>query len=234
MRVGWVFCRFQFRRLGAMHSQERDVINGIFERLKEAASQPRDPEAERLIQENIQRQPYAPYAMAQTLYAQEQAVTQLHEQVQRLQQEIAQLRSAPQSGGFLSGLFGGGSRTPPPPTQSSYGQPQGYGQGAQGYGAPAQGQPGYGQSPWGGAPRSGGGGFLVGAATTAMGVAGGMLLANALSSAFAGDATAAVDSAASAATAGAEGLAADAGFTPAAAEEPADSGGDFGGGDDWA
>jgi hypothetical protein len=34
-----------------MNSEERDVINGIFQRLEQAAQQPRDADAERFIAE---------------------------------------------------------------------------------------------------------------------------------------------------------------------------------------
>ena len=61
-----------------MTPQERDVIAGIFDRLKQAANQPRDPEAERYIAERLREQPYAPYAMAQSVYVQEQALTLRH------------------------------------------------------------------------------------------------------------------------------------------------------------
>ena len=98
-----------------MTPQERDVIAGIFDRLKQAANQPRDPEAESFIAERLREQPYAPYAMAQAVYVQEQALTNLHQQVESLQAQLreAQSRAAeaaqPQAGGFLSGIFGGGS-----------------------------------------------------------------------------------------------------------------------------
>ena len=42
-----------------MTPQERDVIAGIFDRLKQAANQPRDPEAENFIAERLRAQPYA-------------------------------------------------------------------------------------------------------------------------------------------------------------------------------
>jgi hypothetical protein len=90
-----------------MTPQERDVIAGIFDRLKQAANQPRDPEAERLIAERITQQPYAPYVMAQAVYVQEQALENLNREVETLRAEVAELRSQPQQGGFLSGLFGG-------------------------------------------------------------------------------------------------------------------------------
>ncbi len=66
-----------------MDNQERSVIDGIFQRLQGAASQPRDPEAERYITDKIQKQPYAPYAMAQSLFIQEQALTNLQAQVEQ-------------------------------------------------------------------------------------------------------------------------------------------------------
>ena len=60
-----------------MTPQERDVIAGIFDRLKQAANQPRDPEAENYIAQRLREQPYAPYAMAQAVYVQETALTNL-------------------------------------------------------------------------------------------------------------------------------------------------------------
>ena len=106
-----------------MTPQERDVITGIFDRLKQAGDAPRDPEAERLIADLIARQPYAPYVLAQSVYVQEQAVANLHRQVEQLQAEVQDLRARaerPQpTGGFLSGLFGGGPSAPPPPRQTS-------------------------------------------------------------------------------------------------------------------
>ena len=92
-----------------MTPQERDVITGIFERLKQAGDAPRDAEAERFIADLVARQPYAPYVMAQSVYVQEQAVANLHAQVEQLRAELrdaqAQLQRAehnppPQSGGF--------------------------------------------------------------------------------------------------------------------------------------
>jgi len=179
-----------------MNSQEREVISDIFRRLEQVAGQPRDPEAERLIAEKIRQQPYAPYAMAQALYVQEQALANLHNQVQQLEAELERLQSQPQrSGGLLGSLFGGGAREPEPrrPMGAPFGQPQ--------YGAqPEAGQWGGGQpGPWGGggpgmmggqpgpfgAPQRGSG-FLGTAMMTAAGVAGGMMLGNALASAFGG------------------------------------------------
>ena len=181
-----------------MNEQERDIIADIFRRLESAANQPRDPEAERYIHEMIRRQPYAPYAMAQALFVQEQALANLHAQNQELQAELERASSRQGSGGgLLSSIFGGGSRPEPEPYRggSSYGgAPSGGPWGRAGSvpsaGGGYGGQPGYAQQggAFGGGPFGGGrgGGFLQTAMGTAAGVAGGMLIGNALASAFGG------------------------------------------------
>jgi hypothetical protein len=162
-----------------MNEQERQVIDDIFKRLEQVANQSRDPEAERYIAEKVRQQPYAPYVMAQSILVQEQALANLNAEVERLKAEAERSRS--QGGSFLSGLFGGGPRAPERPQpaygQSSYAQPGS----PWGGGAPTQ-QMGA-SGPWG---ARGGGGFLQSAMATAAGVAGGMMIANALSSAFGG------------------------------------------------
>jgi len=188
-----------------MTPEERQVITAIFERLRAAENQPRDPEAERLIADLIARQPYAPYVMAQSIYVGEQALANLNRRLEELTHELeeakAQAQARPQSGGFLSSLFGGGQRPEPEPPRDPYAQhgpnpwgnqaqrgyapqPQSYPQGAPGYGQGPM--PGYGPQPgpWGGPPQGGGGGFLQSAISTAAGVAGGVVLGNVLSNAF--------------------------------------------------
>jgi uncharacterized protein len=174
-----------------MTPEERQVITDIFERLKAAENHPRDPEAEKLIADCLASQPYAPYAMAQSIYVNEQAVANLNERVAELERHLQEMQeqAPPQSGGFLSGLFGGGPRNEPARADigaapSRYPQPrQGFGPASQGYPQPGP-APGYGPQPgpWGAQPQ--GGGFLGNAMSTAAGVAGGVMLANALTSAF--------------------------------------------------
>lgn len=178
-----------------MNDQERQVIADIFRRLEQVANQPRDPEAEGFIAENVRRQPYAPYAMAQAIFVQEQALAKLQAENEALRAELEAGQRQPQQGGFLSGLFGGGARPGPdyrePPRQASpWGQPQpmppSYQQQQQPFGAPQGGMVGAGApGPWGGGMQRGGG-FLQGALSTAAGVAGGVMIANALSHAFGG------------------------------------------------
>src|SRR5918911_3331736 len=132
-----------------MNDQERQVISDIFQRLEQVANQPRDPEAERFIQDKIRQQPYAPYAMAQAIVVQEQALQNLNQQLQALQAENEELRSRPQ-GGFLSSLFGGGAREPE--RRGSFSQPQGGPSGGPWGQQPGMG-PGPGQGgPWAGQP----------------------------------------------------------------------------------
>jgi hypothetical protein len=178
-----------------MNDQEREVISDIFRRLEQVANQPRDPEAERFIAEKLRQQPYAPYAMAQAVFVQERALANLQAENEHLRAELDHVSRQPPQGGFLSNLFGGGSRPPgpafnsprtrqaspwgnsqpQPPMHHPHGTPQG---GAMGGGMPG---------PWGGVQQRGGGGFLQSALTTAAGVAGGMMIATALSNAFGGD-----------------------------------------------
>jgi hypothetical protein len=178
-----------------MNQQERQVIEDIFRRLEQVADQPRDPEAERFIADKIRQQPYAPYAMAQAVYVQEQALANLHERVQQLEAELEQAQSQRSSGGIFGNLFGGGSREPDRqrPMGGPFGQRQPDTGGAGPWGGGQQG-------PWGGAqpgamgqggPFGGqrqGGGFLGTAMATAAGVAGGMMLGNVLRDAFGGGA----------------------------------------------
>ncbi|MFE1600134.1 DUF2076 domain-containing protein [Methylobacterium sp. ID0610] len=185
-----------------MNSEERDVINGIFQRLEQAAQQPRDADAERFIADKIRAQPYAPYAMAQLIYVQEEAIKSLNQQLEQARAEMQRGQGAGQGaggGGFFSSIFGGGSRQEPP-RQGAWGnQPgPGYGQPQQpppGYGGGYPQQGGYGQpgyapqqgGPWGGQPQQPQrGGFLASALPMAAGAAGGMLLGSALANAFSG------------------------------------------------
>ncbi|MCA3634412.1 MAG: DUF2076 domain-containing protein [Methylobacterium sp.] len=179
-----------------MNPQERQVIDGIFDRLKNVANQPRDPEAERYIGDLVQKQPYATYALAQSVYVQEQALLNQQQQIEQLEAEVAELRARPQQpasgGGFLSGLFGGGGQQRPPENVPAYGQRREAP--LQAPAGPWGGQPqAAGPGPWG-QPQRQGMGFLGTAAAAATGVAGGMVLGSILSSALGGGAAQAASS----------------------------------------
>lgn len=185
-----------------MDRNDQQAISGLFGRLADVERQApqRDAEADTFIRERIASQPGAPYYMAQTIVVQEQALEAAQARIEELEAQAAR----PQSGGGLFGsLFGGGQQQPARRTVPSIGsRPGGAYPGALGA-APAAGQVGQ-------IPQRAGGGFLAGAAQTAMGVAGGMLLANAIGGLLAPDTAQAAEP------------------EPQAEETGADDGGDFG------
>ncbi|HXY58754.1 MAG TPA: DUF2076 domain-containing protein [Methylocystis sp.] len=175
-----------------MSPEERQLLAGLFDRVKANASAPRDADAEAFINEQVKAVPVAPYLLAQTVIVQDFALQEANKKLQELQARVQAAESKPATS-FLGGLFGGGaaaSAPPPPPRPApppGYGQPPGgpWGGGAPqaGYGQPQQGFGG------GFAPQAGaapGGGFLKGALGAAAGVAGGVLLADGIRSLFHG------------------------------------------------
>jgi len=140
-----------------MNSSDKAAISKLFDRLAEVERHgaPRDPEAEQAIADNIARQPGAAYYLAQTVVAQEQALSAAQARIERMEGELAQARR--DAGGFFSGWFDDA------PLQQA---------------APPRPRP---------APERG---FLAGAAQTALGVAGGVLLANTLAGFLTGSAQA--------------------------------------------
>jgi uncharacterized protein len=161
-----------------MDQNERRVIDELFGKLRQVDGRApsRDPEAEAYIRQQVAAMPAAPYYMAQAMVVQEQALANAQARVEELERQTAERPAG--GGGFLGGLFGGddpapASRRATVPQQQNRIPPQYMRQ-----------QPGMtaGQgSPW---SRPAGGGFLAGAVQTAMGVAGGVLIANAIGSAF--------------------------------------------------
>ncbi|PWB34417.1 DUF2076 domain-containing protein [Pseudomonas sp. SDI] len=185
-----------------MNHEEQSLIDGLFARLKHAETEgaPRDAQAEQVIVEHLRQQGAAPYYMAQAILVQEAAIKQLNEQNKQLQAELERAKaqaaaSAPQSsGGFLSSIFGSGTRPPEPqsqgfarpasaPAASSVGgwrEPAG-----NGFGNPAAApQQGFNAAPAAAPARGAGSSFLGGALQTAAGVAGGVMLAQGISSLF--------------------------------------------------
>ncbi len=192
-----------------MSPEERQLLADLFDRTRAAAGQARDRDAEALIADSVRAQPHAPYLLAQTVLVQEQALRAAADRLQQLEAQVQDLtaraeQQPPAAGGFLGGLGSlfGGAQAPQPaprPAPAPFGRPQGAPGNPWG-GAPQAPQGGFGQqpgpqnaqqnaqqNPWGGAQQQpAGGGFLKGALGTAAGVAGGVLLANSLSSLFHG------------------------------------------------
>lgn len=144
------------------NQQDQQAIDGLFDRIEDVArnSQPRDRDAEGLIQQRLREFPPAPYYMAQTILMQEQALRQAQERIEQLEAQ-----SRPR-GGFLGGLF-----NDEPQRQPARGRRGPWDRGQQDYDNRGQ-----------------GGGFLAGAAQTAMGVAGGVLLGSAIAGMLSGGA----------------------------------------------
>lgn len=145
----------------SMNDQDRKVIETLFSRLAEVERRapPRDADAESFIQERIVQQPGSPYFMAQTIVMQEYALQQAQQRIEELERRAAQ---SPTGGGLFSNLFGGASN---PSRSGNSVLPRAM--------PPLQ--------------PARGGGFLAGAAQTAMGVAGGVLLGNAIAGMFGGN-----------------------------------------------
>ncbi len=174
-----------------MERNEQELIDELFGNLAqlEREAGPRDAEAERHIDQRVERQPASVYFMAQSLILQERALAAAQERIEELEREAEARAGAGGRGSFLGGLFSGGgagdgasgARTSVPSTGSvpSAGNRFSY----PGQGAAADRDAGSYRSvernPEPEAARgSGGGSFLGGVMQTAAGVAGGVVLGN--------------------------------------------------------
>jgi uncharacterized protein len=163
-----------------MTPEERQLLNGLADRIKNAPAQQKDAEAVALIGELTQARPDTAYMLAQTTLMQDFALRSAQVQIADLQRQLAEAKQAPSSGGgsFLGNIFGGGSPSVPAAGSGPWGRPQPQ---------TAYAQPGYAQPAY--APvlqPSQTSGFLQSAAQTAVGVAGGMLLFEGMESLFSG------------------------------------------------
>ncbi|MBX9458516.1 MAG: DUF2076 domain-containing protein [Rhizobium sp.] len=202
-----------------MSPDERQMLSGLFDRVRGAAATERDREAEALIEARLREQPYSTYYLAQAVLIQDQAlkattdrIQELEAQVRDLEDEGRRLAEQPQSAGFLGGLgslFGGGQQRMEPARasrdatgslyrdhqqasqsmQASQQRAESHSQATEADPSPWGRQPASAAGPWSRPAAPGSGGFLQGAMSTAAGVAGGMLLANAVQDLFADDAT---------------------------------------------
>jgi hypothetical protein len=180
-----------------MTPQERQLIDGLFDRLAKLENAPRDAEAMSAIMQGLRNAPNAVYALVQTTLVQDEALKRADTRIQELEAAAGQQN---QSGGFLDSMrdaiFGQNQQQGSVPnvrapemagnrpawnTGQVLQQNQAPGQ----YNQPAYAQPqpyGAQQSPFGG----GGGSFLGTAAAAAVGVVGGSLLAGSLRSMMGG------------------------------------------------
>jgi hypothetical protein len=171
-----------------MTPQERELVADLFDRLSRLEEAPRDPDAERVIEDGSKRAPHAVYALVQTVLVQDEALKRADARIQELESQMAGGAEPPRQGGFLDnmrdailgsrggsvpsipprpqgsvwGTSGGYASPPPPPSETGYAPQGGFGQG------------GFGQ----------GGSFLGTAASAAAGVIGGSLLLGGIRSMF--------------------------------------------------
>jgi uncharacterized protein len=178
-----------------MAPQEKSALDDLCARIQSLAGQARDPEAETYLADFAKVHPHAIYVLAQNVLLQQQALQQAQVHMRQLEQQLQQQqqqRDVPAPASFLgaAGLSIVPQVPPAAPSQpaspagstGSWGQTQNH---PQAMAAPYQQSQSFQQpapSPWLGQPA--GGGFLSGAMGTMAGVAGGVLLADAIGSLF--------------------------------------------------
>ncbi|MBK1865144.1 DUF2076 domain-containing protein [Aestuariivirga sp. YIM B02566] len=147
-----------------MDKSDQQAIEALFGRLAdvERHSPPRDGGAEAYIGEQLKRQPGAAYFMAQTIIVQEQALNAAQARIAELEREAPGALCDNREDTRPSGLVPRMGRASSEPPQAP----------------PVQAM----------AAQRQGSGFLAGAAQTAMGVAGGLMLGSMLTSMFGGSA----------------------------------------------
>ncbi len=72
-----------------MQQQERELISGLFDRLKPFETQPRDAEADQFIRGLAAQQPASAYLLVQTVLVQEQALKAAQERIAELEAKTA-------------------------------------------------------------------------------------------------------------------------------------------------
>jgi hypothetical protein len=173
-----------------MTPEERQLISGLFDRMRGYGAPDKDREAEALIAQSIRANPDATYMLVQSVLIQEQALEASAGRVQELEDQLRAMEGGGEprgsrSGSFLGGAWNSGRRGEEPrssvpqvgarATPSAYESRSPWSQGGATQSQP-QPQPQAQQQ----APAPSGGGFMKSALATAAGVAGGMVLADSL------------------------------------------------------
>ena len=165
-----------------MTPQEQELVNELFDRLAKLESNPRDPDAGRLIEDGLTRAPHAVYALVQTALVQDEALKRANARIEELQAQTA--GESQQQGGFLDSVRDEilGRRDPRGSVPSVRSQAQSSPTTA----PPNRPQPGYPPQtpPYPPSAFGSGGSFLGTTASTAAGVIGGGLLLNSIRSMF--------------------------------------------------
>jgi hypothetical protein len=170
-----------------MTPEERQLISGLFERMRSYGAPEKDREAEALIAQSLRANPNATYMLVQSVLVQEQALEATNSRVQELEDQLRAMEGGGESrgarsGGFLGSGYWGGRRGEEPrssvPQVGARATPSAYeSRSPWSQGAPQSQQP---QPQQPAPPAPSGGGFMKSALATAAGVAGGMVLADSL------------------------------------------------------
>ncbi|MDH7796574.1 MULTISPECIES: DUF2076 domain-containing protein [unclassified Beijerinckia] len=182
-----------------MTPDERQLLAGLFDRIRNASGGQRDAEAEAFIADGVRQQPYAPYLLAQSVIVQDETLKAAAAKIEELEARLREQEGAHKPGSFLGGIGKSilQSQQQAPQQQAQPAPDNRWTHGGEPV-APPQQQGGASWPPQAGVPmqqpmqqsmqqpmqQPGGGGFLKGALGAAAGVAGGMLLANSLSGLF--------------------------------------------------
>lgn len=78
-----------------MTPQERDLVQGLLDRLASAPPQQKDPEAEALIRAAVQRNPDAAYLLVQSTIVQDFALQEAQKRISDLEAQVAAAARAP-------------------------------------------------------------------------------------------------------------------------------------------
>ena len=167
-----------------MTPEQRQLISGLFDRMRSHGAPEKDRDAEALIAREVRANPDATYMLVQSVLVQEQALQVANDRVLDLEDQLRAMEGGGESrgsrsGGFLGGAWNSGRGGEEP--RSSVPQ----------VGARATPSAYESRSPWSrgdapqtppqqAAPAPSGGGFMKSALATAAGVAGGMVLADSL------------------------------------------------------
>jgi hypothetical protein len=165
-----------------MTPEERQLITGLFDRMRSYGAPDKDREAEALIAQSVRANPDASYMLVQSVLVQEQALQAANERVMQLEGELRAMQEGDQPRAARPGSFLGGawnrrgeesrSSVPQVGSRSSPAAYEGRPASAWSQSAPPPQQ----QQP----QQASGGGFMKSALATAAGVAGGMLLADSI------------------------------------------------------
>ena len=185
-----------------MNTDERQLIEALFERMRALGMVEKHADADALIGAETQRTPDALYLLVQSVLVQEQALAKADARIRDLELRLAESARPAASTGIgaprSSAGFGGGSvpvAGGTAPRSGPAASERGFAEEARAATHSASRGDRHGDRQ-ANAQRTQGGGFMAQALSTAAGVAGGMLLASGISSLFAGDAAASGASAA--------------------------------------